>query len=414
LKPEYFIANKISSGGVSGKRFSGPVIKVAIAGIILGMVVMILSVAIGTGFKKEIRGKITGFGGHIHVVNYDFNLSYEANPIRHDGVLYSSLKQIPGIKAIQRFATKPGLIKTDDEMQGIILKGIGPEYDLSFLNSILVEGTIPNTDSENASSEILISRILADMLHLNTGNEVFMYFFQEQIRARRFTITGIYDSNLPDLDKMYIIGDIRHIQRLNTWEDDQVAGYEIIIDDFDKLDKVGMEVYFVTSAYISPEGSLLRTQTIRQTQPQVFGWLDLLDMNIVVIIVLILLVAGFNMISGLLILILERTNMIGILKSLGLADWPLRRIFIILATRIAVRGLILGNIIGIGIALLQKYYGIIKLDPANYFLDTVPIFLSPVHLIALNLGAVLAIFLMMLGPSYLAAKISPVKAIHFE
>jgi lipoprotein-releasing system permease protein len=414
LRPEYFIADKINSGGVSGKNLAGPVLKVAVAGIIIGMVVMILSLAIGNGFKKEIREKIIGFGSHIQVVNYDFNLSYEANPITHDAQLVEALHGIPGVLNVQRFATKPGLIKTDDEMQGVILKGIGADYAATFLSSILTEGQLPDTKSEQPSTEILISETLSQLLHLKVGDPIFMFFFQDQIRARRYTISGIYNSHLPDLDKLYVIADIRQIQRLNNWEEEQIAGYEIIIDDFDQIDQRGMAVYNTTAAYISPEGNLLRTQTIRQTQPQIFGWLDLLDMNIAVIILLIVLVAGFNMISGLLILILERTNMIGILKALGMSDWPLRRIFLYLATRIAVRGLVWGNIIGISIALIQKQFGILELDPANYFLSTVPILLTPLHLLLLNAGAVVVIFLMMIGPSYLAARISPVKAIQFE
>lgn len=399
---------------MSGKKFAGPVLKVAVGGIVLGMVVMILSIAIGSGFKKEIREKIVGFGSHIHVVNYDFNLSYEANPIRNDENLVAAINALEGVRAVQRFATKPGLLKTESEMQGVVLKGIGSDYDISFLKSILVEGELPATSSKNPSVDILISSALAGMLHLSVGDPVFMYFFQEQIRVRRFNVTGIYDSNLPDLDKMYVVADIRQIQRLNGWDDDQVAGYEILIHDFDRIDEVGMDVYDITASYISAEGTLLRTQTIKQTQPQIFGWLNLLDMNIAVIIVLIVLVAGFNMISGLLILILERTNMIGILKALGMDNWPLRKIFLYLATHIALRGLIWGNIIGLGICILQQKFGIFKLDPANYFLDTVPVSLNLVHLLILNAGALVAVFLMMIGPSYLAARISPVRAILFD
>jgi lipoprotein-releasing system permease protein len=414
LKPEYFIADKINSGGVSGKKFAGPVLKVAVAGIIIGMVVMILSMAIGNGFKKEIREKIIGFGSHIQLVNYDFNFSYESNPIKHDEQLVASIKTISGVTSVQRIATKPGLIKTDDEMQGVILKGIGADYDTSFLESILVSGQLPDTQSDQSSTDILISETLSKLLSIEVGDDIFMFFFQDQIRARRYKISGIYNSHLPDLDKLYVIADIRQIQRLNNWNDTQIAGYEIVIEDFDHTDQIGTAVYDLTADYISPDGNLLRTQTIRQTQPQIFGWLDLLDMNIAVIILLIVLVAGFNMISGLLILILERTNMIGILKALGMADWPLRRIFLYLAIRIAARGLIWGNIIGIGIAVIQKQFGIFELDPANYFLNTVPIMLTPLHLLLLNLGAVIVIFLMMIGPSYLAARISPVKAIQFE
>lgn len=401
-------------GGMPGRKFSGPVIKVSIAGIILGMTVMILSMAIGSGFKKEIRDKISGFGAHIQVVNYDFNLSYEPNPIRYDSVLAAEISALSGIKKVQRFGTKPGLIKTDNEMQGVLLKGISPEYDLTFLNSVLVAGTVPQYTDTATSNEILISETMANMLNIELGQHIFIYFFQEQIRVRRLTVAGIYNTHLSDLDKMYVIADIKQIQRLNDWGPDQIAGYEILIDDFNKLNERGIAVYDLTGGFIGDDGTLLRTLTIKNSQPQIFAWLDILDMNIVVIIVLIVLIAGFNMISGLLILILERTNMIGILKAMGIQDMPLRKIFLYLASGIAIRGLVWGNIAGLSIALLQKQFGIFKLDPANYFLDTVPILINPLHILLLNLGAILAIFIMMIGPSYLAAKIAPVKAIKFD
>lgn len=414
MKTEYFIASRISSGGVSGRRFAGPVIKIAIAGIALGMTVMILSIAIGKGFKKEIREKLAGFSGHIQIVNYDFNLSYEANPITGDTSLTNQLMLIPGVQNIQKFATKPGLIKTGEEMQGVILKGIASDYDTTFLKSVLKKGRLPQTNAETTTNDILISEVLANQLTIKVGDPVLMYFFEDQIRVRRFTVSGIYNSRLPDLDKLYVIADYRHVQRLNSWKENQIAGYEIVIDDFDRMEQIGNAVYDKTSAYISPDGSLLRAQTIRQTQPQIFGWLDLLDTNIAVIISLILMVAGFNMVSGLLILILERTNMIGVLKSIGMADWPLRKIFLVLATKIATRGLIIGNITGIGLSELQQQTHFLRLDPENYFLDAVPILLSPVDLLLLNAGAVIAVLLMMVGPSYLAARISPVKAIQFD
>lgn len=414
MKPEFYIASKISSGGVSGRQFAGPVIKVAVSGIALGIIVMILSISIGQGFKKEIREKLAGFGGHIQVVNYDYNLSFEANPIAEDSGIVNRLKSIGGVKNIQKVATKPGLIKTGEEMQGVILKGIGADYDQNFLSSILTSGALPKLNTDTITYDLLISKTLASLLSIDVGDPVMMYFFEKQIRVRKFQVSGIYDSSLPELDKLYVIADYRHVQRLNNWNEEQIAGYEILIDDFNQLNSIGELVQAETSTYIAPDGALLRSQTIQQTQPQVFDWLNLLDMNIAVIIFLIILVAGFNMISGLLILILERTNMIGVLKSLGMADWSLRRVFLILASKIALRGLLIGNIIGITIAITQSKWGFIKLDPENYFLDVVPILLNPIDLVLLNIGATTAIFLMMLGPSFLAAKISPVKAIHFD
>jgi lipoprotein-releasing system permease protein len=414
MKPEYFIAKKIRSGGISGKRLAGPVVKVAIAGIILGMVVMIISVATGMGFQREIREKIIGFGSHIQVISYDFNLSYETNPIDQNTVLEKELADVPGVLHIQRFATKPGIIKTQDQMQGVVLRGVGAEFDWSFFRTIIEEGDTLALADDKTSNGILISDDIARMLHLKVGDKAPMYFFEEQIRARNFTVEGIFDSNLPELDETFVICDIRQVQRLNNWSYDQISGYELLTGSFEDIMETGSLVADVVSAHISPEGTMLRTRTIKQTQPQIFGWLDLLDMNIAVIIGLIILVAGFNMITGLLILILERTNMIGVLKAMGIADWPLRKVFLILAGNIALKGLFWGNLIGLAFCWLQSRFGFIKLNPDNYFLETVPIHLTWASVLLLNAGAIIAIFLMMTGPSYLVAKISPVKAIRFE
>lgn len=411
---ELFIANRIRTGGISGKRLAQPVVKVSIAGIIIGMVVMLISIATGMGFQKEIREKIIGFGSHIQVVSYDFNLSYETNPINRDSLLEKQLSEVPGILHIQRFATKPGILKTNNQMQGMILRGVGPEFDWSFFRTIIKEGDTLTLSDDKTSSGILISDDVAKMLQLKVGDKAPMYFFEDQIRARNFRVAGIFDSNLPDLDKTFILCDIRQVQRLNNWNYNQIAGYELLAQDFENIMETGAMVADVVAGYISPDGAMLRTRTIQQTQPQIFGWLDLLDMNIAVIIGLIVLVAGFNMITGLLILILERTNMIGILKAMGLADWPLRKVFLILASQIALKGLFWGNLIGLTLCQAQKQFGLFKLNPENYFLETVPIHLTWTSVLILNAGAILAIFLMMLGPSYLAAKISPVKAIRFE
>jgi lipoprotein-releasing system permease protein len=414
MKLERFIVKKIHSGGISGKRLAGPVVKVAIAGIIMGMVVMIISIATGLGFKKEIREKIIGFGGHIQVISYDFNLSYQTNPIERNALLEKQMGKVPGVRHVQRFATKPGLIKTGNEMQGVVLRGVGEEFDWSFFRTIIKEGDAIDLGGDKASNGILVSDDIAAMLDLSLGDKVPMYFLEDQIRARSFTIQGIFDSNLPELDETFVIVDIRQVQRLNNWNEQQISGYEVLSGSFDHIMETGSLVSDVVSGHISPDGAMLRTRTIKQTQPQIFGWLDLLDMNIAVIIGLIVLVAGFNMITGLLILILERTNMIGVLKALGIADWPLRKIFLTLTSNIALKGLFWGNLIGLSLCLAQAHWGFISLDPDNYFLETVPIYLSWLHILLLNAGAVFVIFLMMIGPSYLATRISPVKAIRFE
>jgi len=414
---ELFIARKIRSGGLTGKRLAGPVTRVATLGIILGMVVMILSLAIGFGFKKEIRQKIIGFGSHIQIMNYDYNQSYETNPISPDSTLLKSLRNIPGIKHIQKFATKPGMIKTGNAIQGVVLKGVSTDFNWHFFKEIIVEGDTLQLNDSVSSKEILISHKLAQMLHLSVGDDLRMYFLQKNKiapRGRKFVIKGIFDSNLPEFDKLYALVDIKQVQRLNSWDKTQISGLEIQIDDFDNIEQRGEEVSSVATSFIDESGVMLRTRTILDLQPQIFGWLDLLDMNVLVILVLIMIVAGFNMVSGLLILILERTNMIGILKALGIQNSSLRKVFLYLATFIVGRGLIWGNFIGVSFCLIQKYTGIIKLDPENYYLETVPIQITFWHLFILNVATILLTTLMMLGPSYLASKISPVKAIRFD
>ena len=409
-----YIANRIRKGGISGKRIAGPVIKVATLGVMLGMVVMILSIAIGFGFKKEVREKVIGFGSHIQVMSYDYNFSYEVNPIRVDHQLETLMASIPSVSQVQRFVTKPGIIKTAGQVHGLVLKGVGEEFDWHFIRSVMVDGHILTLSPDSVSNGILISRTVADMLHLSVGDGVPMYFIQQQIRARKFTVTGIFDSGMPEMDGLFALVDMRQVQKLNGWERNQIAGYELFIHRFDDLDDVTQDVMTAVSSYIDPDGMMLRTRSVRQVQPQIFGWLDYLDTNTVVILVLITLVAGFNMISGLLILILERTNMIGILKAVGADNLMLRKVFLYVAVFIVGRGILWGNIIGIGLCLLQKYTGIVALDPANYYLDRVPIHLHWLHLLWLNLGAVAVTTLMMVGPTYLVSKITPAKAIRFD
>ncbi len=414
---ELFIARKIRSGGLTGKRLAGPVTKVATLGIILGMVVMILSLAIGFGFKKEIRQKIIGFGSHIQIMNYDYNQSYETNPISPSPELLVSLKKIQGVNHIQRFATKPGMIKTGNAIQGVVLKGISTDFNWSFFKDIIVDGDTLQIDASMRTDGILVSRKLSQMLHLSVGDDLRMYFLQKDKiapRGRKFSIKGIFDSNLPEFDKLYALVDIKQVQRLNNWDKSQISGLEIQIDDFENIEKTSAEVSSVATSFIDENGIMLRTRTILDLQPQIFGWLDLLDMNVLVILVLIMIVAGFNMVSGLLILILERTNMIGILKALGIQNSSLRKVFLYLATFIVGRGLVWGNFIGVSFCMIQKYTGIIKLDPDNYYLETVPIQITFWHLLILNVATILLTTLMMLGPSYLASKISPVKAIRFD
>ncbi|MCW3788855.1 ABC transporter permease [Plebeiibacterium sediminum] len=409
-----YIANKIRKGEVTGKKLAGPVIKVATLGITIGMVVMILSLAIGTGFKKEIRNKIVGFSSHIQIINYDYNSSFETNPIDRDSVFVNQLKVLPGVKRIQEYATKPGLIKTKDDIQGIIIKGVGKDFDWEYFKDIITDGEIPDYKGMNTSNQVIISKTLAQLLKLKVGDKMPTYFFQDKIRARNFQISAIYDSHLPEFDKVYIFADIRHIIKLNNWNDNQIAGYEITLEHFNQINDLSRDIDILAATHISSDGGLLRTTTIAQQQPQILGWLDMLDMNVTVILILIVLVAGFNMISGLLIIILERTSMIGILKALGKQNWNIRKVFLYLASFIILKGILWGNIIGIAIYFIQNTFGVLSLNPENYYLDTVPMYLNPLHLVYLNISTIIISFVMMIGPSYLITKITPVEAIRFD
>ncbi len=409
-----FIARRILSGGQTKNRLSGPVVKIATTAIALGMAVMIVAVAVGLGFKKEIRDKLVGFGTHVQIMSMDFNQSYETSPIRDDSLLVEQIRTIEGVRNVQPFVLKPGIIKTQDAIQGIALKGIDASFDTTFLHSIMVEGQMIGLSDSTKSGGIVISRTMADMLRLEMGGAVRMYFIQNGIRARKFTVEGIFDSHFPEFDEKMAYVDMRQLTQLNGWENGQISGYEVLLNDFDQIRAVNDEIKYFTSTYIAPGTSFLRSQSIYELQPQMFGWLSLLDTNIVVILVLIIAVAGLNMVAGLLILILENTNTIGLLKAMGATNSKIRRIFIYMAVRIIGRGMLIGNIIGIALCVIQSQTGVVGLDPENYYLDTVPILLQPHVWLGLNLLILTLTTLMMVAPSYVVSRILPAKSIRFN
>ena len=411
---EYFIAKNIYKGSNENTRFSGPAVKVAITGIALGIAVMIISVAIVTGFKQEIRNKVIGFGSHIRISNFDNNNSYETVPVRKDSAFIEELKQVNGIKSIQSYATKPGIVKHDDLVQGVILKGVDAEFDHTFIDENLVAGDYVHFGEGSRNDSVLMSVYLANLLNLKLGDSFNMFFFQERIRARRFIVKGLFQTNFYDFDKLFLIVDLRQIQKLNNWDDNQVSGFEVILNDFDAVDEVGREVFFKTANKFDEEGSSMLTRTIKELNPDIFGWLDLLDMNVWIILALMIVVASFNMISGVLILILERTSAIGLLKSLGASNWTIRKIFIYNAAFLITKGLIWGNVLGIAICLAQHYFECIPLNPQNYYVDTVPVNIRLWHVLALNVGSMLMITLMMVLPSYIITRILPAKTMKFE
>ena len=414
MNVEFFIAKRLVKGDERKKNISGPVVTIAVAGIALGLAVMIMSASIVTGFKNEIRNKVIGFGSHIQIINFDSNISFETAPVSRHQAFLPELEEIPEVRHIQPFATKAGIIRTREDIQGVVLKGIDGSFDWSFFEQNMIEGSRINLPDTVASNEAVISGTIASLLRLNVGDDFAMYFVQDPPRARRFTVSGIYDTGLEELDKIFVLADIRHIQRLNDWEEDQVSGFEILLKDYDNLDRVTAQVNELAGYIFTEDMSRLRVVSIRDKYPQFFDWLELLDMNVWVILTLMLLVAGFNMVSGLLILILERTGMIGILKAMGLQNSRLRKIFLYQSAFLIARGLFWGNLIGIGLALVQQYTGILKLDQASYFISTVPVNLRVPHLLLLNAGTMIITIAMLIVPSYIIGRIDPDKTIRFD
>jgi lipoprotein-releasing system permease protein len=387
---------------------------IAIVGIALGLAVMILSVAIVTGFKSEISNKIIGFGSHIQIVNYDTNISFETEPINKAQSFYTDINDLMGIKNIQEFAIKAGIIKTKTDIQGVVLKGVGADFDWSFFDQNLVDGKSFRVNDSSKTDDILISKFIANLLKLNVGDKIIAYFIQDPMRMRPFVISGIYETSLAEFDEKFALIDIKHIQRLNNWNENQISGFEVLINDFSKLDKMTEDVRDIVGFHFNPDGSKLKVLSIKEKYPQMFEWLELTDMNVWVILILMIAVAGFNMISGLLIIILERTSMIGILKAMGTKNWSIRKIFLYQSGFIISKGLIWGNIIGLLICFLQFQFQIFKLDPTSYYLEAVPINLKVWHILALNVGTLFITVLMLIIPSYIISRLSPEKTIKFN
>ncbi|NOU20126.1 MAG: ABC transporter permease [Bacteroidales bacterium] len=411
---ENFIAKRLMSKDGGNGTLSRPFIRITTIAVALSLAIMIIAIAVVTGFKKEISEKTIGFGSHIQLINYDSNRSYETKPISKNQDCIPKIKAIKGIRHIQVFALKPGIIRTDTDIQGVVLKGIGPDFDWSFFKKSLVEGNIFELSDTSTTNNTLISKSLARLLKLKVGDKIDMFFVQEPPRVRRFTISGIYDTKMGEFDKTFILVDIRHIRKLNNWKDDQISGFEILVDDFDRIEDLALQVDDISGFIFFDDGSKLKVQSIIEKYPTIFDWLGLQDINAVILIVIMILVAGINMISGLLIIILERIKMIGILKAMGAANPLVRRIFLIQSGFIVLRGLFFGNLIGLAICIVQKEFGIIKLDEASYYLSTVPIYLNAIHILLLNIGTFLVTIAMLVVPSMVISRISPEKTIRFD
>ncbi|MDR1743219.1 MAG: ABC transporter permease [Dysgonamonadaceae bacterium] len=415
MNTELFIARRIYKGDKKNeKRVSSPAIRIAIAGIALGLAVMIAAVCIVVGFKKEVRAKVVGFGSHIQITNFDNNNSYDHQPISFSDTLSATLLDMPNIAHIEEFITKPGIIKTDEDFQGVVLKGVSENYDWDFFKKNLIEGRIIHPNDTAGGNQAIVSKTIADKLRLNVGDSFITYFVQDPVRARKFEITGIYSTHFEDYDKLYVMTDIGVLRKLSGWDDDMVSGIELLVKDYDNLDATAQTLFFEMYAYRDRLGNALYTRSIKDINPNIFNWLSLLDMNVWIIIILMLAVSGFTMISGLLIIILERTNMIGILKAIGARDFSIRKVFLYLSTFLIGQGMIWGNVIGLSVCLIQSCLHVIKLNPATYYLSAVPIDLNPFYIVLMNIGTLVVSIMMMIGPSFLVAKIAPAKSIRFE
>ena len=405
---ERLIAGRMLNQADASGRISRPIVRVAVGGIAVGLAVMILTLAVMNGFQQEIRRKVIGFGSHIQIMGFDTNESFETDSLNRNQPSVEVIKIIPGVRHVQVFATKAGIIKSGNQLMGVVLKGVDKDFDWSFFQQNLKEGNIFNLP-DTTSDQVLVSRYIADKMGLEVGKKFRMFFLRgNETRQRAFKVSGIYETGLTDgFDDRYLICDIRQVQKLNNWDRETVAGFEVLVDDYESLDAATEEVNNTIDIH-------LNAQSIKELTPQIFSWLDVLDVNALIIIVLMLFVSMINMISALIILILDRTNVIGTLKALGATDRSVIRIFLLHAGRLILLGLLIGNALGLGLCFLQEQTGLVELDEASYYVKTVPIGINWWHVLLLNVATLVLCQLALLFPALIVTRISPVKAIRFS
>lgn len=391
-----------------------PAVRIATIGLAVGLAVVIVSVGVVLGFKNTIRDKVVGFGSHIVVRSFANVQENEDMPICTSDSMMNVVKKAPGVSHVQRYAIKQGLLKTDSDFLGVALKGVSEEWDSTFVHENMIEGVIPKFSSQASGNNILISKLMADKLNLKTGDKVFAYFIGDNnVRTRRFTISGVYQTNLTKYDEVMVFCDLYTVQKLNGWEDDQTSGFEITIKDFNRIMESAEWFVHKVNRTADHYGQTYSSAAIQEINPQIFSWLNLLDFNVWVILILMVCVACVTMISGLLIIILERIPMIGMLKALGARNGMIRHTFLWFGMFIILKGLVIGNILGIGICLIQKYTGLVKLDPQTYYVSEAPVELSIPLIILMNLGTFIICTLVLVIPSFLVSHIQPVKTMKF-
>ena len=409
-----FIAQRIYSKSDGQRMVSKPAIRIATAGVAIGLAVMIVSVSVVFGFKHTIRDKVVGFGSHIQVGEFMTLQNADQRPVAMTDSMMAALRSTDGVRHVQRFAMRQGLLKTDEDFLGVLFKGVGPEFDSTFIHQNIVEGSIPAFSDSSSTNKLLISKSMADKLRLKSGDRIFAYFIDNGVRARRFDICGIYQTNLSQYDDAICYIDLDTAVKLNGWEPDQVSGAEVSVENFLKIDEVEEIFIDKVNRQVDKYGETYSTKTIQELNPQLFSWLELLDLNVWIILALMVAVAAVTMISGLLIIILERTTMIGVLKALGARNKTIRHTFLWFAVFMIGRGLLIGNLLGIGLVLLQRYTGLIKLDPETYYVSTVPVEINIPLIILLNIATLLISLFILIAPSYLISHIQPAKSMRYE
>ena len=412
-----FIARRIYSDHIGDQqKVSKPAIRIAVAGVAIGLAVMIISVCVVLGFKHTIRDKVVGFGSHIQVANfYTLQSSAIDQPIAIGDSMINVLKKTEGVKHVQRFAMKQGILKTDNDFLGVMFKGVGPEFDSTFIHKNMVEGSIPHFSDQQSTNRILISKYMANKLRVKAGDRIFAYFIGDGgVRTRRFTISGIYQTNLAQYDKTTCFCDLYTARKLNAWTDDMVTGAELTVNDFKQLSTTANDIINRVNRTQDKYGNTFSSKTIRELSPQIFSWLDLLDLNVWIILAIMTAVAVVTMISGLLIIILERTTMIGVLKALGARNSTVRHTFLWFAAFIIGKGLLIGDALALALILLQKFTGFAKLDPQTYYVDVVPVELDWMLIVALNVATMLIALFVLIAPSYLVSHIHPAKSMRYE
>ena len=411
----FFLAKRIYTNNADKKRVDRPAIRIAIAGVAVGLAVMLVSVSVVFGFKHTIRNKVVGFGSHIQVANFMTLQASEQYPIQMGDSMLKVLRAIPGVKHVQRFAVKQGILKTDKDFLGVAFKGIAADYDTTFIHQNLVAGAIPHFSDTVGKQQMMVSQAIADQLNLKLGDKVFAYFIDDTgVKARRFTIAAIYQTNLSQFDKVTCFIDLYTAVKLNAWETDQASGAELTVNDFNLLNQTAARVVEKVNRTIDSYGETYSSQSIQEMNPQIFSWLDLLDLNVWIILGLMLAVAGVTMISGLLIIILERTAMIGILKAIGARNTTIRRTFLWFAVFTIGKGMLIGNLIALGLIVLQHYTGLVKLNPATYYVSTVPVEFNLFVWLLLNVATLVISVFVLIAPSYLVSKINPAASMRYE